>query len=94
MTEAVAALDAHAAWLGESRDGGRRRVLRARARLLSLLEDRFHRAVEARAPEPEGLEEAVASVIAGREDPYSAAGRLFERLMRAGDVAVSGRARA
>ncbi len=82
VTEAVAALEAHGDYLARSGEGARRRSLRARSRLLALLEERFRLAVEARAPEPDGLEEAVRSVAERREDPYSAAGRLFEGLVR------------
>jgi LAO/AO transport system kinase len=85
VPEAVRALEAHGEHLAQSAEGGRRRALRARSRLLALLEDRFRRTIEARAPEPDGLEEAVKSVTARREDPYSAAGRLFERLVRDAD---------
>ena len=83
VPEAVAALDAHGAHLAASGEGRRRRSLRARSRLLALLESRFRRAIEARAPEPDGLEQAVASVAERREDPYSAAARLFEGLVPA-----------
>src|SRR5215470_12918298 len=62
VPETVAALDAHGAYLAESGEGTRRRSVRARSRLLALLEERFRRAVEARAPEPDGLEEAVRAV--------------------------------
>ncbi|HEY4230000.1 MAG TPA: hypothetical protein VGO79_07490, partial [Thermoanaerobaculia bacterium] len=48
-----------------------------RTRLLSLLSDRFRRAVEERALTPDGLEEAVQSVLGRHEDPYSAAERLY-----------------
>ena len=82
VAEAVAALDAHGKYLASSGEGARRRSVRARSRLVALLDDRFHRAVEARAPEPDGLEQAVRAVAERREDPYSAAGRLFEGLVR------------
>ncbi len=82
VAEAVAALEAHGVHLARSGEGAGRRSLRARSRLLALLEERFRRAVEARAPEPDGLEEAVRGVAERREDPYSAAGRLFEGLVR------------
>ncbi len=91
VPEAMKALAAHGLHLAQSSEGARRRALRARSRLLALLEGRFRRTVEDRAPEPDGLEEAVAAVTARREDPYSAAGRLFERLVRAGDEAPAGR---
>jgi len=81
VAEAVAALEAHGAHLAESGEGRRRRSLRARSRLLALLEARFRRAVEARAPEPDGLEVAIAAVAERSEDPYSAAARLFEGLV-------------
>jgi LAO/AO transport system kinase len=90
VAEAVAALDAHGAHLAESGEGRRRRSVRARSRLLALLEDRFRRAVEARAPEPDGLEEAVRAVEERREDPYSAAGRLFDSLVRSPREAPAG----
>jgi LAO/AO transport system kinase len=88
VAEAIQALEAHGAHLAESSEGARRRAVRARSRLLALLEDRFRRTIEARAPEPDGLEEAVRAVTARREDPYSAAGRLFERLVRDADPAA------
>jgi LAO/AO transport system kinase len=82
VAEAMDALESHGAYLEDSGEGERRRSLRARSRLLALLEDRFRRAVEVRGPEPDGLEEAVRAVVERREDPYSAAGRLFDRLVR------------
>jgi LAO/AO transport system kinase len=82
VAEALAALEAHAAHLAATGEGALRRRQRARSRLLALLEERFRRAVEARAPEPDGLEEAIRRVLEHREDPYAAAGRLFERLVR------------
>jgi LAO/AO transport system kinase len=82
VAEAVAALDAHGEHLAASGEGAHRRFLRARSRLVALLDDGFHRAVEARAPEPDGLEEAVRAVADRREDPYSAASRLFDGLVR------------
>ena len=89
VPEAVAALEAHGAFLRESGEGRRRRFLRARSRLLALLDARFRQAVEARAPEPDGLEQAVAAVEARREDPYSAASRLFDGLLPAPRVAAA-----
>ena len=83
VPEAVEALEAHGAFLKESGEGPKRRAVRARSRLLALVEGRFRRAVEARAPEPNGLEEAVRAVVARQEDPYSAAGRLFETVVGA-----------
>ena len=82
VPEAVAALEAHGKHLRGSPEGARRRETRARARLLGLLDARFRAAVETTAPEPDGLEEATRAVVARREDPYSAAARLFERLVR------------
>jgi LAO/AO transport system kinase len=82
IEEAVSALASHAAHLAESGEGSARRERRARARLLALLDEKFRRTVEARAPEPEGLEEAVERILARREDPYAASRRLFERLVR------------
>jgi LAO/AO transport system kinase len=91
VAEAVAALEAHGAHLAASGEGPRRRAGRARSRLLALLEARFRRAVEARAPEPDGLEQAVAAVAERREDPYSAAARLFEGLVAAPPEAAARR---
>jgi LAO/AO transport system kinase len=82
IVEAVEALDRHAEHLSESGEGSTRRRQRARTRLLDLLDERFRRTVEARAPEAEGLEEAVGKILERREDPYSASRRLFERLLR------------
>lgn len=75
--DAIAALERHGDYLRESGEGAARRTLRARTRLLSLLSDRFRRAVEERALAPDGLEEAVQSVLGRHEDPYSAAERLY-----------------
>jgi LAO/AO transport system kinase len=83
VPESIQALEAHGVFLKESGEGPKRRAIRARARLLALVESRFRRAVEARAPEPNGLEEAVSAVLARKEDPYSAAGRLFETVVEA-----------
>ncbi|MDQ5858199.1 MAG: methylmalonyl Co-A mutase-associated GTPase MeaB [Acidobacteriota bacterium] len=82
VPEAVEAMESHGRWLASSPEGESRAVRRARTRLLALLEERFRRAVESRAPEAEGLEEAVRRVRERSEDPYSAAARLFERLVR------------
>ncbi|HEX4440488.1 MAG TPA: methylmalonyl Co-A mutase-associated GTPase MeaB [Thermoanaerobaculia bacterium] len=84
VPEAVQALEAHGAHLRGTAEGARRRAQRARARLLALLDVRFRRAVETTAPEADGLEEATRAVASRREDPYSAAARLFERLVRTG----------
>jgi LAO/AO transport system kinase len=83
------AIDSHGSWLAASPEGRVRETRRARARLLALLEERFHRTIESRAPERDGLEEAIRRVRERSEDPYSAAERLFERLVRepAGDPA-------
>ena len=77
VPEAIAALERHGEYLRESGEGATRRTLRARTRLLTLLSDRFRRAVEERALAPDGLEEAVQSVLGRHEDPYSAAERLY-----------------
>ena len=82
VVEALAALESHAAYLRASGEGARRREQRARSRLLALLEERFRRVVETRAPEQDGLEEAIRAVLARREDPYAAAERLFQGLVR------------
>jgi LAO/AO transport system kinase len=81
VAEAVAAIEAHGAHLRASGEEARRRAARARARLLALLDARFRAAVETTAPEPDGLEEATLAVVARREDPYSAARRLFRKLI-------------
>jgi len=78
----VDAMESHGRSLAGSAEGGLRAARRARSRLLALLEERFHRAIETRAPEPGGFEAAVERVRDRTEDPYSAAGRLFERLVR------------
>ncbi len=78
----VDAMESHGGFLGSSSEGGRRVERRARARLLALLEERFRRTIDSRAPGPEGFEEAIRRVRERSEDPYSAAARLFERLVR------------
>jgi len=52
VPEAVAALEAHGKHLRGSPEGARRREIRARARLLGLLDARFRAAVETTAPSP------------------------------------------
>jgi LAO/AO transport system kinase len=84
VPELVEAFEAHAKHLSDSGEAQMRRAGRARSRLLGLLEGRFRRAVEARAPERDGLEEAVRSVAARKEDPYAAAERLFQSVVRGG----------
>ena len=83
VEEALEAIESHGEFLQSTGEGGRRRGRRVRARLLQVLEERFRRAVEESAPKSDGLEEAVGEVIARREDPYSAAARLYDRLMGA-----------
>ena len=82
IPELIDAIESHGGWLAASPEGRRRSTRRARARLLALLEERFHRTIESRAPEPDGLEAAIGKVRDRSEDPYSAAERLFERLVR------------
>ncbi len=82
VAEVVEAMESHGGWLTASPEGSLRAVRRAKARLLALLEERFHRTIESRAPEPDGFEEAIRRVRERHEDPYSAAARLFERLVR------------
>ena len=81
VEQAVSALESHGAYLSASGEAERRRERRARARLLALLQERFRRAIESRAPEPDGLEEAVRRLLDRREDPYAAAERLFGGLV-------------
>jgi LAO/AO transport system kinase len=81
VAEVLAALEAHGDFLERSGEGQRRRARRARARLLGLLEQRFRRTVESRAPGPDGLENAVRAVVARAEDPYAAAERLFRAVL-------------
>jgi LAO/AO transport system kinase len=83
VEETVQAVESHGQFLASTGEGARRREGRARARLLALLEERLRRAVASPAHERDGLEEAVLRVAARREDPYSAATRLFERIVRA-----------
>ncbi len=82
VEETVQALESHGRFLSSTGEGARRLERRARARLLALLEERFRGAVATQAPERGGLEEAVLRVVERREDPYSAAARLFERIVR------------
>ncbi len=82
VEEAVKAFESHGVFLAETGEGTRRLERRARARLLALLEERFRSTIESHAPEREGLEEAVRRVVGRREDPYSAASRLFGKLIR------------
>jgi LAO/AO transport system kinase len=82
VAETLRALESHADHLAATGEGARRRERRARGRLLALLEERFRRVVEHHAPEPDGLEGAIRGVLARREDPYAAAERLFQGLVR------------
>jgi LAO/AO transport system kinase len=78
----VEALESHEAHLASTLERSERRARRARSRLRTLLEERFRRAIETRAPDPGGLEEAVARVAERKEDPYSAASKLFEKITK------------
>jgi GTPase len=82
IAEAVSALAAHGEHLFSSGEGLERRRRRVRARLRALLDERFRRRIERHAPHRDGLEEAVALVTSRREDPYSAADRLFAAVVR------------
>jgi len=73
------AFAAHADYLAESGKAVQRRLGRARARLLALLEGRFRRDLERDAHRPEGLEDAACRVASRATDPYAAADRLYER---------------
>jgi hypothetical protein len=68
--------------LATTEEGLSRRERRVRARLLALLGERFRRAVEAAGPDRDGLDEATQKVALRREDPYSAAARLFQKIAR------------
>lgn len=81
VDETVAAIAAHAKFLLEGDEGVRRARRRASARLLALLDERFRAAVRASEPSGEGLSEAAERVASRREDPYSAAARLFARIV-------------
>jgi LAO/AO transport system kinase len=80
----VEALESHLRHLSATGESSERRASRAHSRVMTLLEERFRRAVEAKAPDPDGLKDAVARVAERREDPYTAADRLFERVVREG----------
>jgi LAO/AO transport system kinase len=82
VEEAVQSFESHGRFLSSTGEGARRQERRARARLLALLEERFRKTVASQAPERGGLEEAILRVVERREDPYSAAARLFERIVR------------
>ncbi len=82
VADAVAAFASHEAFLASEGEGARRAERRARARLLAVLDERFRRAVLSSAPEAGGLADAAARVAARTEDPYSAASRLFDRVVR------------
>jgi len=78
----VETLQSHREFLASTEEGTRRAERRVRARLMGLLDERFRRAVEARAPEASGLEDAVGRVLSRAEDPHRAASRLFADLVR------------
>ena len=82
VSETIAALDAHAEFLGAAGERIRRGERRARARVLGILEERFRRDVGAPSRAGGGLEEAAARVAVRAEDPYAAAARLFDRFVR------------
>ncbi len=77
VEEVVEALQSHAEHLAGSGEGLQRRRRRVRARLLALLDERFRASLQAREGRAGGLEGAVSRVSERREDPYSAAGKLF-----------------
>jgi LAO/AO transport system kinase len=78
---ALAALQSHGEYLASGGEALERRRRRARARLEALLDERFRRYVREHAPEAEGLDEAALSVASGRDDPHSAAERLFSAVI-------------
>ncbi len=77
VDEVVTALQSHGEHLAGSGEGFERRRRRIRARLLALLDERFRASILTRESRAGGLDEAVRGVIERREDPYSAAVRLF-----------------
>jgi LAO/AO transport system kinase len=79
----VEAIASHESFLRETAEGELRRERRARERVRQRLQERFRRDVETAARGPQGLEEAIREVLARREDPYSAADRIYGRLVRA-----------
>jgi LAO/AO transport system kinase len=81
VEEALAALQSHGEYLASGGEALERRRRRARARLEALLDERFRRRVREHAPEAEGLDEAALRVASGRDDPYSAAERLFSAVI-------------
>jgi LAO/AO transport system kinase len=81
--EAVGALDHHGEHLVSCGEDFERRRRRVRARLLALLDERFRASLETRERQVGSLEDAVGRVAQREEDPYSAAGRLFEAVIRA-----------
>ncbi len=77
VDEVVTALQSHEEHLAGSGEGFERRRRRVRARLLALLDERFRASILTRESRAGGLDEAVRRVSERREDPYSAAVRLF-----------------
>jgi GTPase len=82
VEEIVAAIGAHGEFLNSSGEGAARREKRTRGRLLALLSERFRQTLEAVPSDREGLADAVRRVIERCEDPYAAASRVFDRLVR------------
>jgi LAO/AO transport system kinase len=77
VDEVVTALQSHGEHLARSGEDFERRRRRVRARLLALLDERFRASILTRESRAGGLDEAVGRVSERREDPYSAAARLF-----------------
>jgi LAO/AO transport system kinase len=82
VDEVIGALDSHGAFLTAGGEGALRREKRTRARLLGVLAERFRQTLETQPSDGESFQEAIARVVDRREDPYSAASRLFDRLVR------------
>ena len=82
VAEVVEAMESHGRWLSTSSEAGLRAARRAKARLLALLEEKFRRTIESCTPDSDGFDEAIRRIRERREDPYSAAARLFDRLTR------------
>ncbi|MDP3969683.1 MAG: methylmalonyl Co-A mutase-associated GTPase MeaB [Nocardioides sp.] len=72
LEELVTALDEHRAWLGESGEGERRRVRRAREEIEAIAVTELRRRWEHLGGRAE-LDGLAAEVAAGRTDPYAAA---------------------
>ena len=81
VSDLLAAVDAHRAWLASSGELERRRRARARARVRDVVDRELRRVAWAASASGEALEEGLDAIVHGDATPYSVARSILERLL-------------